>query len=69
MIASFLQQRQKLMRFNGVNATWNLGSLLLEFLSLYGGGFNYVQTGVSIADGGSYFKKRKRKADEAFSAR
>jgi len=29
-------------------------------LALYGGSFNYVHTGVSISDGGRYFKKAAR---------
>ena len=36
------------------------GSLLLDFFALYGGSFNFVHTGVSIADGGRYFEKLTR---------
>jgi non-canonical poly(A) RNA polymerase PAPD5/7 len=37
--------------------TWNLGSLLLEFLNLYGNSLNYTDVGISIVNGGSYFSK------------
>ncbi len=69
MIASFLQMKQKTAKYCGIAPTWNLGCLLLEFLSLYGMTFNYYHTGVSIVNGGQYFPKRKRKANEAFTAR
>lgn len=42
------------------NTTWNLGSLLLDFFSLYGITFNYSLLGISIRDGGSYFEKSSR---------
>lgn len=60
MIVSFLQMRRRLENFRGVTLAHNLGSLLLEFFNLYGGSFNYYHTGVSIADGGSYFRKREK---------
>ena len=70
MIASFLQMKQKLAKYTHVNnPTWNLGALLLEFFSLYGGSFNYYHAGISIVNGGQYFPKRKRKLNEAFTAR
>jgi len=40
--------------------SWNLGTLLLEFLQLYGMSFNYFSAGISITEGGSYLVKRKR---------
>lgn len=43
------------------STTWNLGSLLLDFFSLYGVTFNYSLLGISIRDGGSYFIKSTRK--------
>jgi len=39
---------------------FNLGSLLLEFLELFGRKFNYEAVGVSVREGGSYFRKRDR---------
>ena len=38
--------------------TWNLGSLLLEFFNFYGISFNYVDVGITVRNGGSYFPKR-----------
>lgn len=61
--------RQKIARHIGVTPNWNLASLLMDFFALYGNSFNYYQTGVSIINGGSYFPKRMRKANEAFTAR
>ena len=64
MIVSFLQQRQKILAFQQISsATWNLGSLLVEFFHLYGVKFNYEEVGISIRDGGSYFQKRSRRGD------
>ncbi len=36
----------------------HLGILLLEFFELYGYKFNYLKTGIRVADGGSYFAKK-----------
>jgi non-canonical poly(A) RNA polymerase PAPD5/7 len=52
--------RRRLEQYRGYPLTWNLGSLLLDFFHLYGVTFNYVHTGISIRDGGSYFEKRKK---------
>jgi len=46
LIVSFLQQRIRLCKARGVAMSWNLGSLLLDFLHLYGTSFNYVHTGI-----------------------
>ena len=64
MIVSFLQHRQKILAFQQLSsATWNLGSLLIEFFYLYGVTFNYEDVGISITNGGSYFQKRSRNGD------
>jgi len=64
MIVSFLQHRQKILAFQQLSsATWNLGSLLIEFFHLYGVKFNYAEVGISIRSGGSYFRKRSRQGD------
>lgn len=64
MIVSFLQHRQKILSFQQISsATWNLGSLLIEFFYLYGVTFNYEEVGISIANGGSYFRKRSRQGE------
>lgn len=61
MIASFLQMRKRLERRRKVQLTWNLGALLVELFHLYGNTFNYMHTGISIKDGGLFFRKRERK--------
>jgi non-canonical poly(A) RNA polymerase PAPD5/7 len=38
----------------------NLGSFLLGFLKFYGFEFNYKELGISIRDGGRFFKKYER---------
>lgn len=38
----------------------NLGSFLLGFLKFYGYEFNYKELGISIRDGGKFFKKYSR---------
>eukprot|EP00736_Rhodelphis_marinus_P005184 Rmarinus@m.27576 len=38
----------------------NLGEMLINFFELYGRRFNYVLTGISLLDGGSYFPKIQR---------
>jgi len=64
LIVSFLQQRIRLCKSRDVTLSWNLGSLLLDFLQLYGSSFNYVHTGISITNNGSYFEKRRRSGGE-----
>jgi non-canonical poly(A) RNA polymerase PAPD5/7 len=57
MIVSFLQHRER----DAVNyqrpSVYNLGSLLFEFLELYGLEFNYYTTGISVRYDGFYFPK------------
>jgi non-canonical poly(A) RNA polymerase PAPD5/7 len=57
MIVSFLQHRER----DAVNyqrpSVYNLGTLLLEFLELYGLDFNYYTTGISVRYDGFYFPK------------
>ena len=60
IIISFLQMREKNMKYRKLDNSWNLGVLLLEFFTLYGGTFNFVHTGISIAKGGYYFEKLER---------
>ncbi len=38
----------------------NLGALFMEFLQLYGSRFNYENVGISVRDGGYYFRKAER---------
>ena len=57
MIVAFLQHRER----DSVNykrmGVYNLGSLLLEFLELYGIEFNYFTTGISVRYDGFFFPK------------
>jgi len=68
MIVSFLQHREREERTTGRGGSTNLclGSLLLEFLELYGLDFNYVLTGVSVRSDGSYFPKGSKNRREDY---
>ena len=59
MIVSFLQMKRRLSMSAVASCppSWNLGTLLLEFLQLYGSSFNYFATGITINDHGRYLKK------------
>jgi len=59
LVISFLQMHPKVRR-GEIDAADNLGVLTNEFLELYGKYFNYVEVGISLLDGGSYFSKRRR---------
>lgn len=66
MVISFLQMRQRSMiarRVEEKHVTFNLGSLLLEFLNLYGNTFNYVDVGITVLGGGTYFPKQSKEGD------
>ena len=66
MIVSFLQHRER----DGFNfrrsSLYNLGTLLIEFLELYGLDFNYVTTGFSVRHDGFYFSKGAKDRKETF---
>lgn len=69
MIVSFLQHRSRgdLNRgYGGSGQHFNLGSLLLDFLELYGLDFNYVTTGISVRHDGYYFPKGQLDKKEYF---
>lgn len=38
----------------------NMGTLLLEFLELYGKHFNFEEVGICVSGGGSYYSKSRR---------
>ncbi|KAF7979571.1 hypothetical protein HWV62_41856 [Athelia sp. TMB] len=59
LAVSFLQMHPKLRR-GEIDASENLGVLVMEFFELYGCYFNYEQTGISVNRGGSYFNKVNR---------
>lgn len=43
--------------FGGRPHVANLGSMLMDFLELYGINFNYVTTGITVHGSGGYFQK------------
>ena len=57
MIVSFLQQREREAKNCQHPSVYNLGSLLLEFLELYGVELNYITTGISVRFDGFFFPK------------
>ena len=60
MIVSYLQHRARedVARNCGASGKhYNLGSLLMEFLELYGVDYNYITTGISVRHDGYYFAK------------
>jgi non-canonical poly(A) RNA polymerase PAPD5/7 len=61
MVVSFLQHRCRIEQHHNLNMSWNLGSLLMDFLYLYGSdSFNYGTTGISVTNFGKYFDKNRR---------
>lgn len=65
LIVSFLQQRQVQHVPSNSSSSLNLGCLLLEFLELYGVGFNYFTTGISVRNS-CYFPKGSQGKREVF---
>ncbi len=59
LLVSFLQRHP---RQAAAEANPNLGVLLIEFFELYGRNFNYMKTGITVVDGGSYFAKEEKVA-------
>lgn len=51
---------QYLMKRGEVDKINNLGKLFIGFLKFYGEEFNYKELGISINDGGEFFKKWQR---------
>jgi non-canonical poly(A) RNA polymerase PAPD5/7 len=66
MIVSFLQHRERDAYNYRRPSLNNLGCLLLEFLELYGIGFNYTTTGISVRNDGFYFPKGSSERKEIF---
>ena len=69
MIVSFLQHRAREDNMKGLlreGQHFNLGSLLLDFLELYGMDFNYVTTGISVRHDGYYFGKGENDKKDIF---
>jgi non-canonical poly(A) RNA polymerase PAPD5/7 len=56
---SFLQQHPKIRR-GEIDPSRNLGVLMMDFFDLYGHYFRYDEVGISVRDGGSYYKKQQR---------
>ncbi|KAG8908521.1 hypothetical protein FRB99_005881 [Tulasnella sp. 403] len=59
MVTSFFQMHPKI-RNGEINPGENLGVLLIEFFELYGFYFNYSEVGISLRDGGMYYRKDDR---------
>jgi len=57
LLVSFLQRHA---RQSAAEANPNLGVLLIEFFELYGRNFNYMKTGITVVEGGSYFSKEEK---------
>jgi non-canonical poly(A) RNA polymerase PAPD5/7 len=66
MIVSFLQHRERHALNYRKPSLHNLGSLLLEFLELYGTNFNYYTTGITVRHDGFYFAKGSRERKSNF---
>jgi non-canonical poly(A) RNA polymerase PAPD5/7 len=62
MAISFLQMHPKIRR-GEIDPEKNLGVLLMEFFELYGCNFNFVNVGISLREGGTYFSKTQRWSD------
>ena len=56
---SFLQHHPKIRR-GEIDPSKNLGVLMMDFFDLYGNYFRYDEVGISVRDGGSYYKKQQR---------
>lgn len=54
LVVSFLQLHP---RNAATDPNANLGVLLIEFFELYGRNFNYMKTGITVLNDGSYFSK------------
>jgi non-canonical poly(A) RNA polymerase PAPD5/7 len=59
LAVSFLQMHPKIRR-GEIDPGRNLGVLVIEFFELYGCYFNYEEVGISIMDGGTYYRKEDR---------
>jgi non-canonical poly(A) RNA polymerase PAPD5/7 len=57
LIVSFLQHRERMAYHDNARVDYNLGSLLLDFLELYGLDFNYLIAGLSVRFDGFYYRK------------
>lgn len=59
LVISFLQLHPKL-QTREMDADTNLGTLLIEFLEVYGKNFNFDEVGICLSGGGSYYSKSRR---------
>lgn len=66
MIVSFLQHRERDAFNYRRPSLHNLGSLLLEFVELYGLDFNFYTTGITVRHDGFYFSKGASERKEHF---
>ena len=66
LVVSFLQQREREAAQFQRPVNPNLGAMLLEFLELFGGDLNYITTGISVLNDGSFFPKGAPQRRESF---
>ena len=66
LLVSYLQQRERDGVTYGRPTILNLGGMLLEFFELFGLGFNYVTTGISVRHDGFFFPKGASSKREIF---
>jgi non-canonical poly(A) RNA polymerase PAPD5/7 len=59
LVISHMQMHPKLQR-GEIEASLNLGIMLLDFLELYGKNFGYDNVGISLTGRGSYFRKASK---------
>ncbi|KAF8323340.1 Nucleotidyltransferase [Clavulina sp. PMI_390] len=59
LVTSFLQMHPKIRRC-AIDPMKNLGVLLVEFFETYGRFFHYETVGISLRNGGHYFRKQSR---------
>ena len=62
MLLAVLQYRERL----APEQNLNLGSILIDFMELYGLELNYFTTGISVRQGGSFFRKGARDKKATF---
>ncbi|KAL3673971.1 hypothetical protein V7S43_001655 [Phytophthora oleae] len=66
MVVSFLQHHGRELGAEHDDPKFNnLGQLLMGFFTLYGRDFNYTDLGISVRNGGSYFRKSLRRWSDA----
>eukprot|EP00611_Tribonema_gayanum_P022495 TRINITY_DN451_c0_g1_i7.p1 TRINITY_DN451_c0_g1~~TRINITY_DN451_c0_g1_i7.p1 ORF type:complete len:340 (-),score=51.74 TRINITY_DN451_c0_g1_i7:988-2007(-) len=65
MAISSVQTQWNLDAHHNRDLQYNLGSLLLHFLHMFGEGFNYEEVGISVQDKGYFFRKVRMQGSQA----